>query len=376
MSWSDHHLESERYASEAHTAFKDGRIDEARKLYKFAADSEVQALAEISPEKTRTLGITTVSAAALYYKGQVYETAEKLAYKYLAREDLPAFAAQQLQEILISVWNEKTLEKSGVSFAEGTVLVSIKGGMVVYGGAPLDLIHRKVDEVKNTFYRVVEMLLDRPFRRKGSPDPEIQQQFRPWLFQAAPSSYQFAVRVQKPPQLPLFPENMPQINELVNKFFQILEATAKESHENFKEIVPDDDYRESFLKLTRNLAPTGKSFERLEIKSATDPEALPVYFVPESRKSINKTLRKGKKRTETEREYREEHLYGILRGLHLDRDWIEIHIPERGPDPVRIYQAGDIIDDIVGPMVNQSVIVDVLVKPDGKYIFRDIQSEE
>ena len=67
---------------------------------------------------------------------------------------------------------------------------------------------------------------------------------------------------------------------------------------------------------------------------------------------------------------------GIVRGLHLDRDWIEIVLPEEDNKSVRILQTGDVIDDVVGPMVNQRVIVDVLVKPDGKYIYRDIQSED
>jgi hypothetical protein len=66
---------------------------------------------------------------------------------------------------------------------------------------------------------------------------------------------------------------------------------------------------------------------------------------------------------------------GILRGLQLDKDWIEVRADgEEGT--IRIYQTGDIIDDIVGSMVNHRVIVDVSERPDGKMIFRDIQSEE
>ena len=84
----------------------------------------------------------------------------------------------------------------------------------------------------------------------------------------------------------------------------------------------------------------------------------------------------SKRKTDEEIELKEEQLSGILRALHLDQDWIEISIPEEEHIPLKIHQTGDVIDDIVGPMVNQKVIVDVLVKPDGTYLFRDIQSEE
>lgn len=174
-------------------------------------------------------------------------------------------------------------------------MISVSGGLVVPGGAPLDLIHRKVDEVKNLFYRIIEMQLDLPFRKSGAPKSEIQEQFCPWLFQAAASSYQFAVRIQKPAQFKMFPSKQPKIEEVTGKFFEVLEASAKESHDELIKIIPNKDYRDSFLKLTRNLAPTGKSFEKLEIKSAIDKESLPIIFMPESRKALNKTLRDTKK---------------------------------------------------------------------------------
>ena len=375
MSWLKNHSDSEKFASLADSALKNGNISEAEKMFKQAAESEEKALSFINLSKKRTLGITAVSTAALYFKGKDFVKAEHIAHNWLARGELPEFAAIQLQTILQTIWNERIFRKAGVEFAKGTVLVSVSGGMIVPGGAPLDLIHRKVDEVKNLFYRTIEMQMNRPFRRRGAPAGEIQEQFRPWLFQAEPGSYQFAVRVQKPAQIPLFPDGAPEIEEVTGKFFEILEAAAKKSHEDLLNIVPDKDYRESFLKLTRNLAPTGKSFETLEIKSATDIESLPITFKSESRKALNKSLRTTKKKSEGDSKLEEKQLSGVLRALHLDKDWIEINIPEE-TEAIRIYQTGDVIDDIVGPMVNQRVLVDVLLTVDGKYLFQDIQSDE
>ena len=376
MNWTKYHSESQKLASQAEAALKHGNSEEAGKLYKLAADAEARALSALDRTKKRTLGVTTISTASLYFKAKDFRKAEQVAHECLAGKEVPLFASEQLESILQSIWNERSFQKAGVEFVKGAVLVAVSGGLVVPGGAPLDLIHRKVDEVKNIFYRTIEMLLNLPFRRRGLPSSEIQDQFRPWLFQTDPGSYRFAVRVQKPSQTSLFQEHTPEIEDVTQKFFEVVEASAQDTHEKLEEIVPNSEYRESFLKITRNLAPTGKSFERLEIKSATDIEAAPIVFLPDSRKAINKTLRASKKKTEEESELKEKQLSGILRNLSLDRDWIEIHTPEEDHRTIRISQTGDMIDDIVGPMVNQRVLVDVFVKPDGTYLFRDIQSEE
>lgn len=374
MSWVAHHSNSEKLASEAQAAIKRGDINNALEYYKLAAKEEELALFSLDINKQRTLGIIAVSAASLYFKGEDYHKAEQIAHQYLATENLPSFSVDQLQSILRAVWNEKTFKEAGIKFVKGEVLVSVGGGIVVPGGAPLDLIQRKIDGIKNVFFRVIEMDLGLPLRKKGPPSLEMQTKFRPWLLQAAPGSYQFAIRVEEPKQLSLFPSGTPSIEEVTQKFFEVIKATSQDPNEELIKLVPNPEYRKSFLTLTRNLAPTGKSFTRLEIKSATDMESPPIVFVPESRKCINDVLKLTRKPVDKKDELKEEQLKGILRGLQLDKDWIEINIPERA-ETIRVYQTGDVIDDIVGPMVNHFVIVDVVQKG-GKYTYRDIELEE
>jgi hypothetical protein len=374
MSWVDHHSKSEKLASEAQSARKQGDMDKALDYYNLAAKEEELALSSLDITKKRTLGITVISAASLYFKGEEFQKAEKIAHQYLASENLPSFAIEQLQSILRAVWNEKTFKEAGIKFVKGEVLVSVEGGIIVPGGAPLDLIHRKIDEIKNVFFRVIEMDLGLPLRKKGPPSNEIQTNYRPWLLQRAPGSYQFAIRVEKPKQLSLFSSGTPSIEEVTQKFFEVIGATAQDPNEQLINLVPNPEYRKSFLTLTRNLAPTGKSFTRLEIKSTADMEAPPIVFVPESRKSINDVLKSTRKPVEKKDQLKETQLKGVLRGLQLDKDWIEINISERN-ETIRVYQTGDVIDDIVGPMVNHTVIVEV-VKKGGKYTYRDIEIEE
>jgi hypothetical protein len=376
MSWLIHHSKSEKLASEAAAASKMGDKDRALEYYCMAAKEEELALLSLTKEKMRTIGITAISAASLYFKGENFCKSEKIAHQYLAYEDLPLFAVNQLKTILKTIWSEIDFQKAGVKFVKGEVMVSVGGGIVVTGGAPLDLIHRKVEEVRNLFFRIIEMNLNIPFRKRGSPSSEIQEKFCPWLIQAPAGSYQFAIRIQKPAQMSLFPDGMPEVEEITHNFFEVINATAQENLEELERLVPTPDYRESFLRLTRNLAPTGKSFNKLEIKPIEDIDTNAIIFVPDSRKIINQNLKIIKKPFEDEPSLIKEQLVGILRGLELDKDWITVKTSEPYDRVVKIYETGDLIDDIVGPMVNQRVIVDAILKADGKYIFRDIQSFE
>lgn len=380
MSWAEHHSQSELYASEAEIMFRQQEFERAQELYRLAAGCETRAYQDLDPAKARTLGITAVSAASLWYKGKEYQRAEQIIYQSLSEGSLPPFAAEQLKDLLQSIWNQSTLEKAGVEFMPGEVLVSVSGGKVVHGGAPLDLITVKIDQISRTFYRVIEMLLNVPFRRHGNPKPEIREQFRPWLLQAPAGSYQFAVRVERPKQLrlPLYPDTAPSIEHITQTFLDIVKASADDPDGELVNLVSDTDYRTTFLKLTRNLTPTGKTFGRLEMRVPSDVHSSPIVLVPESREAISTSLKKAAAdRNATQEEPKTIQLQGTLRALHLDDDWLELHIPEgEGARSVRIRDAGEAIDDVVGPMVNRPVTIEVIEKRKGTYSYRDIQLDE
>jgi hypothetical protein len=372
-----HHSESEHFASLAEIAIRERDFDRAVQLYRNAAEEEMLALADLDQNKVRTVGITAVSAASLWYKAKEFSLAQNVAHKWLGNEHLPSFAKEQLKLILQNIWSDELREKSGIKFTKGEVLISVSGGDVVVGGAPLELILRKVSEVSGLFYRTIEMQLGQPFRKHGPPTLQIQEQCRPWLFQAPPGSYQFAVRVQQPPQMPLFPNAGPRVEQVTEKFLDIVRASTQDPEGELTKIVPDPQYRAAFLKITRNLAPTGNTFSKLEIKSTNDFESRPIVILPESRDIISEAIRRPGNAEVQTKAPKELRLKGVLRALHLDKDWLEVTVIEEGQEKhIKVTKAGDAIDDIVGPMVNRSVIIDVVEVSKGKYSFRDIQSDE
>ena len=140
-------------------------------------------------------------------------------------------------------------------------------------------------------------------------------------------------------------------------------------------VIPREDYRECFIKQTRNLAPTGKTFDRLSLRSIGQEDVPPIVLSPRSRTTLAETLQSTTGLTPGEDELRKEQIVGVLRALHLDRDWLEV-AEEKTGEHIRVYQTGSVIDDLVGPMVNHKVVIEVRVHADGKRIFKDIQSEE
>jgi len=375
MTWADHHTQSERFAADAELAARQGASERSRALYRLAAQAEAHALAELDVTKTRTLGITAVSAVALWYKARDYPQAQRIAHQWLATDLLPPFAVEQLQDLLQTMWSDLVRERAGVKFTGGEVLVSVKGGEIVTGGAPLDLIVRKVEEVRALLYRTAELLMRAPHRKRGPPSAEIQEMCRPWLFQAAPGSYQFVVRVQQPAQMDLFPDAAVQIEKIATTFLHIIKATADDPEDALAQVVPDLEYRATFLKLTRNLAPTGQVFSQLELRPFSATDVRPIILLPGSREAINHILKKQRMPPPDAATREEVQLRGVLRALHLDQDWLEITIDNStGQKPVRIYEAGETVDDVVGPMVNREVLIDAYVTRDGRHLLRDIQA--
>lgn len=68
MSWLVHHTRSEEYASQAEEFYRQRETNRSAEFYRLAAEAETNALENLASNKTRTIGITAVSAASLYYR--------------------------------------------------------------------------------------------------------------------------------------------------------------------------------------------------------------------------------------------------------------------------------------------------------------------
>ncbi len=369
MSWVDLHKASEAAAIDAEQAFRVGNASQATLLYARAAELEQQALAAVDRTKARTRGITAVSAVSLWYKAVAYERAEQLAHSMLADPSIPPFARTDLRNLVQAIWTDSSMRAANVTFLPGQVFVSVKGGEVITGGAPLDLIVEKVQTIQSMFYRTIEFIRDMPLRSRGAPTRDIQESCRPWLFQAAPGSYQFSVAIQEPKQLDFFRQDM-RPDLVARHFLEILKATSSKDQQQLQTLVPKDDYRNVFLKLSRNLAPTGKTFDSIEFRTATGD--ILTALTPDARTAINQTLKKTRPVDAYDSQTTEEELIGILRAVDLDKDFLDVTVEGHH---FHVVGLGDAMDDVIGPMVNKNVKVLVL-RGKGSIRLRDIELDE
>jgi hypothetical protein len=370
VTWLSWHSKSEALASEAHVKLRYGDRMAALQLFLEAAQAETEALKILDKSKTRTLGITAVSAVALWFKGGDQVAAERLACEWLSTKLLPDFAVEELRHLLQSIWTASSMQNAGVSFLPGRVMVSVQGPKTIAGGAPLDLILQKVQIIQSIVYRTIEYVKDIPHRRSGQPSLEVQEACRPWLLQAPRGSYQFEVAVQEPEQKDFFKEAGPNADQIAGQFMSILSASVNDPTEELPKLVKSEDYQKTFLKLTRNLAPTGKNFSRIEI-SGPDNEQF-VSLVPENRKMIRSVLNEMTGQIELSSE-KPISLCGTLRALHLDEDWLELLV--EGVKR-RVDRLPDAVDEIIGPMVNREVVVQAVEDAKGRARFVDIETTD
>ena len=157
---------------------------------------------------------------------------------------------------------------------------------------------------------------------------------------------------------------------VVERLYDILDVCATSPIEKLSKVVPDDDYASTFLKLTRDMAPTGSGrFTYLEIR--TPNEESPITLNSAVRSNISDALRDRRVGVS---DVSEEEIRGVLRALHLNNDWIEV-VTHDTRKICRILRAGEEVDDRIGPMVNQPVLVRVERVGDQRN-FVDIELDE
>jgi tetratricopeptide (TPR) repeat protein len=110
MSWLEFYTQSEKFASQAESLCHQQDSMGAVEFYRLAAAAEKQALDNLDTNKTRTLGITVVSAASLYFKAKDFSQAKELANQWLQSNLLPSFAIKELRSLLLVIYLDELLK--------------------------------------------------------------------------------------------------------------------------------------------------------------------------------------------------------------------------------------------------------------------------
>ena len=114
------------------------------------------------------------------------------------------------------------------------MLVSARGGTIVTGGAPWDVVLPQMQRVVSLFQRTTEYIKNVPHRKRGLPSKDLQDSYKPWIFQAEPGSYQFTVCLQQTRQLAMFDHDVPS-EQVVDRLFDILDVCVTSPSERMSD---------------------------------------------------------------------------------------------------------------------------------------------
>lgn len=351
MSWLEDHRRSEVLASEAERLARDGQIPESQQAYALAAEAEEQAVTNLDSSKMRTRAIGSVSIAGLRYRAGQHEAAERFIHETLARHDFPAYYDKRLRELLEMIWSEKTQLVKGLAFEESRLDFVVKGGEILRGAASLGVIADLSKTAESILLRTAEMVHNFPHRKRGTPPREIAEAYQPWIFQESPGSFHFSVGVRSEHQLNIFAGSDHGPQGIVASSRDILWASINSPREKLQEFVPSPEYRLTFLRLIRSLAPSRNEtrYRKLEVNLRDSQEK--ISLDREIRFGLNETI-KSVSRVDDSME--EIEIIGVLRAVDLERDWLSVVVEG---ERVRVHGVGETVDDIIGPMVNQQVLV-------------------
>lgn len=361
MSWLEHHQRSEKLASGADVArYQDDR-ELAKRLYGKAAEAEVRAIDALDPSERSTLGITAVSAVALYYKAGQLLPAEKTAYHLLGLDQLPNFARMQLRDLLHAIWAEQR-DASQVALPSDQVNVAMSGDDILMGGAPIGAVARCVEVVRSLVYRVAEFIRGVDHRPTGPPNPEILAACRPWILHVPSANYQFAVTIEDSVgQRELFGGDSGPC-KIVDTFIDILRASAGSPEEELPRVVPARDYQHTFLRLTGDLSPNES--HQLSVWSPRHPEHISLDYTTRARTraAMNNTAQEP---------MGPQAVKGILRAVDLDRGHIVVRHQQ---SKYKIDGIGNTLDDTIGAMVNRPVTVQAEAISAKKLMYNTIEA--
>jgi hypothetical protein len=373
----DPHDEAQKHAAQAEHALLAGDPLKAAQRYGRAAEYEMKALAlaDQQAQGPRTWSILSLSYAALLYKAGELAKAESAIYRFLADERRTSRAREQLRELLEVVWEEQVVRGEGLRYSGEEIEVSLRGGKIGRGTAPLDTALDSIRGLHSLAYRVAEMEAGFELRRHGPPPTAVQEALRARATQPAAGSYRFKIRFMKPAQ-GFLPEMGPATvvvapERLTSVLIGIVRATAAQDIKQLELLAPNRDYRLTLLKLARNIAPTGSSLKEVEIRRTGDPAITAVRLTSDSRRLAREAIRHYAPPTASREETT---LRGVLRALDLDHRRLSITDPRSHERTLvrttREYQ----IDDVIGPMVNRHVVARVVRKGSG-FVLRDVELE-
>lgn len=353
----ERHEDAERQMALGDRALAEGRPSDAERHYSRAAEAEREAFRLIPKGRPRTRGVTAISTVSLFRQAGARFDAVIAAHEFLALRDLPDWARADLEELVEDLQAETRAAREERTLGHSWFEWRLTGGKVGTGVAPIDVIARKIGQIESAAVRVYEMLAGLTLRRQGQPTPAVRDRLQLLMSQPAAGSFRFRLRFSVPAgQTEMFAEETlrPVAPEAVSdRFFEVLEAVVEDDASRLASAVPEEEYREAFLRLVKAIVPDGQSIEAIEVVRGEGERRQTTVLRPGSSKRIEERLRAL--RPPAPQQQGRVTIVDTLRGLHLNKRWIVLGA---GDNERKVYVGkAMVLEDLIEGLVDHLVKV-------------------
>lgn len=341
------HRRSEELAFFADIAASKGDIVKALADYAEAARLEEENALEVPGELQKLRTLLAISAVALWLRAEQWDEAARAGCAFLAKpRELTPDGRRELQSYVDRAWRAAEVEAVfGKDGAYAPLEAKLSGGLIRCGLAPSTIIGERRDVLVPLLLRVAEWRCKKRFRRAGPST--LANTYDILEAPALASSYAFQLYLGVSGQQ-LLGTDIATPDDVMAAFLQIAQAAAEP--EAVRELVQDHAYTQAFLRGFRDLAPDGKTIERVELGAFERTRALrTAVLTPEMRDRLTVALR----RHDGERPVRVE---GVLKSVNLRGDEPKIGVDtDLGVRVFRIVKGEH--DDTISPKLNRRVYI-------------------
>lgn len=341
--------QSEKLAIEAEQASLNGNQTRAQDLFAQAAQLEMEVAQLVPSTSPRLRGLLAVSAVALWQRAARYPETEACAHFFLQDQALCEEARLELRRLLTRCWQEADLVRELAPDQPWASLeVNLEGGLVRQGLAPSTVARDRQQAVTKMLVRVAEWQMNEPFRQRGEASQRVLG--RAQIYEGSALTGSYGLQLYLVSGTPAAEGTLKDVGPLaIVQQFLTLASAAQEAPEDLAALVPDDQYRRTFLEHLHDLAPDG---QKVGVVSLSCPRLLSrraqARLEPQHREALSKAMAVPAKDVKATHE-------GLLKVVNLRQCQIGIEIDGGEYLSFRIQKGHH--DDTIGTMLNHRVRV-------------------
>jgi len=139
-----------------------------------------------------------------------------------------------------------------------------------HGVIPANLFLTRFNQIKIVFYRTVERLLKFRYRSSGPPSQSVIDRYGLYLRAFSPASFGVSLSIGEPAeQLELLSSDAPVIlpKNIIEEVIVCFDLIQNDDLDLLKNRIPDNDYYQNFIGMSKQIAPDGNDIKRFSLAS-------------------------------------------------------------------------------------------------------------